>query len=147
MRIDDLTSGFRAMKRDQIREFIHLLPNGYSSPSTGTLAFIKAGYSVRFVPIKARRRVAGRSRQQLLRNGLKFGLIILRLVTLFSPLKIFLPFSVILFLLGAGYGLYTVTTRLDVTDSSVLMVVTSILIFLMGLISEQIAALRFERRE
>ena len=145
--IDDLTSGFRAMKRDQIMEFIHLLPNGYSSPSTGTLAFVKAGYSVKFVPVEARRRVAGRSGQHLLRNGIRFVLIILRLVTLFSPLKIFLPLSAILFGLGASYALYTVVTELDVTDSSVLLMITSILIFLMGLISEQIAALRFERRE
>lgn len=147
MPIPDLTSGFRAMKRDQIMEFIHLLPNQYSSPTTGTLAFIKAGYSVKFVPIEARRREGGRSGQKLLQNGMKFVLIILRMVTLFSPMKVFLPFSVILFLLGAAYGVYTSITEVHITNSTVLLVTTSLIIFLMGLISEQIAALRFERRE
>jgi glycosyltransferase involved in cell wall biosynthesis len=147
MRIDDLTSGFRAMKRDHILEFVHLLPNRMSYPTTSTMAFIKAGYSVKFVPIEARRRTGGRSSQKLLRNGIVFFLIILRMVTLFSPMKVFLPFSLLLFLLGGGYAAVTVLTRLDVTDSSVLLIVTSIIIFLMGLISEQIAALRFERRE
>ena len=147
MRIDDLTSGFRAMKRAQIMEFIHLLPNSYSYPTTSTLAFIKAGYSVKFVPVEARRRAGGASAQRLLRNGVKFGLIILRMVTIFSPLKIFLPISLLLFLSGAAYAVYTVLTETDITDSSVLLITTSIVIFLMGLISEQIAALRFDRRE
>ena len=147
MRIDDLTSGFRAMKRAQIMEFIHLLPNSYSYPTTSTLAFIKAGYSVKFVPVEARRRAGGASAQRLLRNGVKFGLIILRMVTIFSPLKIFLPMSLLLFLSGAAYAVYTVLTETDITDSSVLLITTSIVIFLMGLISEQIAALRFDRRE
>ncbi len=147
MRIDDLTSGFRAVKREQIMEFIHLLPNSYSYPTTSTLAFIKAGYSVKFVPVEARRRAGGTSAQKLLRNGVKFGLIILRMVTIFSPLKIFLPVSLLLFLSGAAYAVYTVLTETDITDSSVLLITTSIVIFLMGLISEQIAALRFDRRE
>lgn len=147
MRIEDLTSGFRAMKRERINEFIHLLPNRYSYPTTSTLAFIKAGYSVKFVPIEARRRVAGRSGQKLLRNGIVFGTIVLRMVTIFSPMKIFFPVSVLLFLLGATYAVYTIFTQVHITNSSVLLITTSIVIFLMGLISEQIAALRFERRE
>jgi glycosyltransferase involved in cell wall biosynthesis len=147
MRIDDLTSGFRAMKLDQIMEFIHLLPNGYSYPTTSTLAFIKAGYSVKFVPVEARRRAGGASAQKLLRNGAIFGLIILRMITIFSPLKIFLPVSALLFLLGAAYAVYTAITEVHITNSSVLLITTSIVIFLMGLISEQIAALRFDRRE
>lgn len=147
MQIDDLTSGFRAMKRDKILEFVHLLPNRMSYPTTSTMAFIKAGYSVTFVPIEAHRRVAGQSSQRLLRNGIVFGTIILRMVTLFSPLKVFSPISLLLFLLGAGYGIYTIATEIHITNTTVLLVLTSLLIFLQGLISEQIAAYRFERRE
>lgn len=147
MRIDDLTSGFRAMKRDHILEFIHLLPNGYSYPTTSTLAFIKAGYSVKFIPIEARRRSGGRSGQKLLRNGFVFGTIILRMVTLFSPMKIFFPLSAVLFALGFLYGLFTTITEVKIANGAVLLVLTSVIIFLQGLISEQIAALRFERRE
>lgn len=147
MEVLDLTSGFRAMKRDRIMEFIHLLPNRYSYPTTSTMAFIKAGYSVKFVPIAARQRIGGASGQRLLRNGVVFVTIILRMVTLFSPLKVFSPIAAILFLFGAGYAAYTIIVRTDVTDSSVLLVLTALLIFLQGLISEQIAAYRFERRE
>jgi glycosyltransferase involved in cell wall biosynthesis len=147
MEVPDLTSGFRAVKRDQIMEFIHLLPNRYSYPTTSTMAFIKAGYSVGFVPIAAHRREGGASGQKLLRNGVIFGTIILRMVTLFSPLKIFSPISLVLFGLGAGYGIYTIITEVHITNTTVLLVLTSLIIFLMGLISEQIAAYRFERRE
>lgn len=147
VQIDDLTSGFRAMKRETIKEFVHLLPNRYSYPTTSTMAFIKAGYSVKFVPIAAHRREGGASGQKLLRNGIIFGTIILRMMTLFSPLKIFSPISAIFFLVGALYGIYTIITEVHITNTTVLMVVMSLLIFLQGLISEQIAAYRFERRE
>lgn len=147
MEVQDLTSGFRAIKRAQIMEFIHLLPNRYSYPTTSTMAFIKAGYSVKFVPIAAHKRGGGASGQKLLRNGVVFVTIILRMVTLFSPLKVFSPLSVVLFLLGAGYGVYTIVTEVHITNTTVLLVLTGLLIFLMGLISEQIAAYRFERRE
>ncbi len=145
--VDDLTSGFRAMKRAQIMEFIHLLPNRYSYPTTSTMAFIKAGYSVKFVPIAARPRAGGASGQRLLQNGVVFGTIILRMVTLFSPLKIFSPISAILFLVGAIYGVYTIITEVHITNTTVILTVTALMIFLQGLISEQIAAYRFERRE
>jgi glycosyltransferase involved in cell wall biosynthesis len=147
MEVKDLTSGFRAVKRDQIMEFIHLLPNRYSYPTTSTMAFIKAGYSVGFVPIAARHRSGGASGQKLLRNGIVFATIILRMVTLFSPLKVFSPISLVLFGLGAGYGIYTIITEVHITNTTVLLVLTSLMIFLQGLISEQISAYRFERRE
>lgn len=146
-RIPDLTSGFRVFRRDIIMEFIHLLPNRYSYPTTSTLAFLKAGYNVTFVPIAAHKRQGGRSGQKLLQNGARFVLIILRMITLFSPMKIFAPIALVLFLLGAGYGVVTAITQVHVTNSTVLLCLTSIIIFLMGLISEQIAALRFERVE
>jgi glycosyltransferase involved in cell wall biosynthesis len=147
MQVDDLTSGFRAMKRDKIMEFIHLLPNRYSYPTTSTMAFIKAGYSVKFVPIAAQQREGGASGQRLLSNGVVFVTIILRMVTLFSPLKIFSPISALLFLVGAAYGVYTIATEVHITNTTVLLVVTALLIFLQGLISEQIAAYRFERHD
>ena len=146
-RIPDLTSGFRVFRRAVILEFIHLLPNRYSYPTTSTLAFLKAGYNVTFVPIVANKRQGGKSGQKLLQNGARFVLIILRMVTLFSPMKIFAPLALVLFLLGTGYGVYTTVTEVHVTNSTVLLCLTSIIIFLMGLISEQIAALRFERVE
>src|SRR5205814_5527332 len=102
--IPDLTSGFRAMKRDLIMEFIHLLPNLYSYPTTSTLAFLKAGYNVQFVPIRARKGT-GRSNTKILRDGTRAIVIILRMITLFAPMKIFLPISAVLFVLGIIYGL------------------------------------------
>lgn len=146
-KIPDLTSGFRVFRRAVIMEFIHLLPNRYSYPTTSTLAFLKAGYNVTFVPIVAKKRRSGKSGQKLLQNGVRFLLIILRMITLFSPMKIFAPIALILFALGAVYGVYTTVTEVHVTNSTVLLCLTSIIIFLMGLISEQIAALRFERVE
>lgn len=146
-RIPDLTSGFRVFRRAVILEFIHLLPNRYSYPTTSTLAFLKAGYNVIFVPVVANKRQSGKSGQKLLKNGVQFTLIILRMITLFSPMKIFAPIALVLFLLGTGYGAYTAVTQVHLTNSTVLLCVTSVVIFLMGLISEQIAALRFERVE
>lgn len=144
-RIPDLTSGFRAMKRDHIMEFIHLLPNLYSYPTTSTLAFIKAGYNVQFVPVRARKGT-GRSNTKILRDGTRAVVIILRMITLFSPMKIFLPVSAILFLLGVVYGLLNIflwhVNRIP--NGSVLLIMSSLFIFLFGLISEQIAAMRFE---
>jgi glycosyltransferase involved in cell wall biosynthesis len=146
-RIPDLTSGFRVFRRAVIMEFIHLLPNRYSYPTTSTLAFLKAGYNVKFVPVVAHKRRGGKSGQKLLRNGAQFVLIILRMITLFSPMKIFAPIAALLFLLGAVYGVVTTITQVHITNSTVLLCLTSIIIFLMGLISEQISALRFERVE
>lgn len=147
-RIPDLTSGFRAMKRDLIMEFIHLLPNLYSYPTTSTLAFLKAGYNVQFVPITARKGT-GRSNTKILRDGTRAVVIILRMITLFAPMKIFLPISVILFVLGIVYGLANIflfgINRIP--NGSVLLIMSSLFIFLFGLISEQIAAMRFENSQ
>jgi glycosyltransferase involved in cell wall biosynthesis len=142
--IPDLTSGFRAGRRSQFREFLHLIPNGFSTPTTTTLAFLKAGYSVDFIPVEARRRT-GQSKIRFASDGAKFFLILLKIVTIFSPLRVFIPISLVTFLLGAAYALWTTVTRSDVTDSSVLLIVLSVVIFLVGLVSEQIAALRFEK--
>jgi glycosyltransferase involved in cell wall biosynthesis len=144
--IPDLTSGFRAARREYLCEFLHLLPNGFSSPTTTTLAFIKAGYSVTFEPTDARPRV-GNSKIRLARDGFKFFMIILKIVTLFSPLRVFLPISLAAFAVGAAYAVWTAITQQHVTNSSVLLIMLAVIVFLVGLISEQISALRFEGRQ
>ena len=144
--IPDLTSGFRAARRECMLEFLHLLPNGFSTPTTTTLAFIKAGYSVAFEPIDAEQR-QGKSKIRLARDGAKFFLILLKIITIFSPLKIFVPVSLVTFLLGFGYAIWTAVRQSHVTNSSVLLILLAVVIFLVGLVSEQISALRFERRQ
>ena len=141
--IPDLTSGLRAARTTGLREFLHLLPNGYSTPTTTTLSFVKAGYSVRFEPITVSPRV-GRSKIKFVSDGAKFFLILLKVVTVFSPLRIFLPVSVGAFALGTGYAIWTAVTQHHITNSSVLLIVLAVIIFLVGLVSEQISTMRSE---
>jgi glycosyltransferase involved in cell wall biosynthesis len=143
--IPDLTSGFRAARRECLLEFIHLLPNGFSTPTTTTLAFMRAGYSVRFEPVEAAQR-AGVSKIRLGADGLSFFLILLKVITIFSPLRIFVPISGAAFLLGAVYAVWTIATQSHVTNSSVLLILLSVVILLVGLVSEQISSLRVEGR-
>lgn len=144
--IPDLTSGFRAARREHLREFIHLLPNGFSTPTTTTLAFIKAGYNVTFEPVEARLRV-GQSKIRLASDGAKFLVIILKIVTLFSPLRVFLPISLVSFLLGTAYALWTIAAQSKIPNGAVLLIMFSVIVFLVGLVSEQVASLRFEGRQ
>ena len=144
--IPDLTSGFRGGRRECLREFLHLLPNGFSTPTTTTLAFIKAGYNVTFEPTDARPR-AGQSKIRFAQDGVRFFIIILKIVTLFSPLRVFLPVSLAAFLIGAGYAAWTIATQSHVTNSSVLLIMLAVIVFLVGLVSEQISAMRFESRQ
>ena len=143
--IPDLTSGFRAARSRHLREFIHLLPNGFSTPTTTTLAFIKAGYNVAFEPVEAQPRV-GSSKIRLARDGAKFLVIILKIVTIFSPLRIFIPIACAAFLLGAGYGVWNVVLYSRIPNGAVLLILFAVVVFLVGLVSEQISALRFEGR-
>ncbi len=143
--IPDLTSGFRAAHRDCMLEFIHLFPNGFSTPTTSTMSFIRAGYSVRFEPIVAAQRL-GTSKIRLGSDGARFVLILLKVMTIFSPLRLFVPVSGVLFALGAAYAAWTIATQSHVTNSSVLLILSSIVILLIGLVSEQIASLRSEGR-
>lgn len=143
-KVHDLTSGFRAAWRDKIMEFVPLFPNGFSYPTTSTLAFIKAGYNVGYVPIDAGKRV-GKSKIRLFQDGAKFVVIALRMIVLFSPMRVFLPASLLMLLAGAGHGVYTIALESDVTDLTVLLVTMSVITFFIGLISEQIALMRFER--
>jgi glycosyltransferase involved in cell wall biosynthesis len=144
--IPDLTSGFRGARRECLREFLHLLPNGFSTPTTTTMAFIKAGYNVAFESIEARQRV-GTSKIRLARDGVKFLMIILKIVTIFSPLRVFLPVSLAALAVGAAYAGWTIATQHHITNSSVLLIMLAVIVFLVGLVSEQISALRFEGRE
>ena len=141
--IPDLTSGFRAARREYLLEFLHLLPNGFSTPTTTTLACVKAGYSVKFDPIDTRARI-GQSKIRLVSDGATFFLILLKVITVFSPLRIFVPISAAAFSLGTAYALWTGVTQHHITNSSVLLILLSVVIFLVGLVSEQISTLRSE---
>ncbi len=147
--VRDLTSGYRAIRREVIMEFINLLPNRYSYPTTSTLALLKAGYNVGYVPVTAQRRQGGRSGQKLLRNGIRFGLIILRIVSLFAPLRVYLPVALLMQVLALMSFLIsffiTDPFRFHIPNSAVGLFVGSIIIFMFGLNAEQVAALRFQR--
>jgi len=146
-RIEDLTSGFRAVKRDIARRFLYLLPNGFSYPATITLAVVRSGYSLAYVPIMSGRRI-GKSKIRLLRDGTRFLLIILRIATLFSPLKIFLPVSALMFSLGLGYGIFRIVSMDGrYGPTSAMLMTMAVVVFMVGLVSEQVAQLRFERSE
>ncbi len=150
MDIADLTSGFRAMRLEVIREFVHLLPNRYSWPTTSLLCFAKAGYSVAFVPIEARRRAGGRSGQKLFRNGFKFMTIILRIVMLFSPLRVFVPISLLMFVLSLvayAASVFVNGVWLKIPGSTVALFTGAIIVFMFGLLAEQIVALGLGRRD
>ncbi|HEX6738494.1 MAG TPA: glycosyltransferase family 2 protein [Vicinamibacteria bacterium] len=137
--IPDLTSGFRAARRDRMLEFVHLLPNGFSYPTTSCLAFLKAGYNVAFEPIHAQRR-RGQSKIRVLRDGTKFLLMIFKIVTLYSPLKVFFPVAAASFALGAAYGVWNVVRYGKIPMGAALLIQLAVVVFLFGLISEQIAA-------
>jgi len=141
--IEDLTSGFRAARASKFREFISLLPNGFSYPTTSTMAFFRAGYPVTYIPIKAHKRI-GKSHINLVKDGVRFLLIIFKVGTLYSPLKLFLPFSLLTFAIGLSYYMYTFFTVGRFTNMSALMFTTSMLMFFMGLVSEQITALMYK---
>ena len=142
-KVEDLTSGFRAVRADKFREFLYLLPNGFSYPTTSTMAFFRAGYSVTYVPIHAAKRI-GKSHIQPLKDGVRFFLIIFKIATLFSPLKMFLPIAILLFMIGTGWYGYTLWDAGRFTNMSALLYTGSIMIFLMGLISEQETALMYK---
>lgn len=143
-RIEDLTSGFRAVRRDLFNEFLYLLPNGFSYPTTSTMAFFRSGYSVGYRPVTVLPR-HGKSHISSLRDGLKFLLIIFRVGTLYSPLRVYFPVSGLLLLLGLGYYCYTFWTQSRFTNMSALLLTGSLITFLFGLISEQITALIYKR--
>ncbi|GAB3093045.1 glycosyltransferase family 2 protein [Aestuariicella hydrocarbonica] len=141
--VEDLTSGFRAVRASKFREFLSLLPNGFSYPTTSTMAFFRAGYPVAYVPILVKKRI-GKSHINLVRDGIRFLLIIFKVGTLYSPLKMFVPLSFIVFILGLIRYFYTFSVSGEFTNMSAILFVSSLLIFLMGLISEQISSLVYQ---
>lgn len=145
-RVEDLTSGFRAIRADVVKKYIYLLPNGFSYPTTITLALMKSGHSVKYVPIEARQRI-GKSKIRPIRDGIKFLNIILKIATLFSPFKIFLPVSGFFFAGGLIYYWYAYLTGTRFPNLPIFMIISGVIIFMMGLIAEQIAALRLDRSE
>lgn len=145
-KIEDLTSGFRAVRRDKFLQFLSLLPNGFSYPTTSTMAFFRAGYSVCYEPIHASQR-EGKSHIKPIQDGIRFLLIIFKVGTLYSPLKLFVPLAFALFCLGLGYYGYTFTTQGRFTNMSALLLTTSLTIFLVGLVSEQITSLLYSNAD
>jgi len=145
-KVEDLTSGFRAMRRRDALRFIDLLPNTFSYPTTLTLAFLRSGLTIKYVPIQTLYR-AGQSKISLVTDGIRFLLIITKIATLFAPFRIFLPVSVFFFLGGIANYIYTYVTQNRFTNMSVFALTTSVIIFMLGLISEQIALLRMERQD
>src|SRR5579875_2493508 len=143
-RIDDLTSGFRAARADRFGEFLHLLPNGFSYPTTATMAFFRSAYPVAYVPIKAAERI-GTSHLKPVRDGLWFLLIIFKIATLYAPLKLFVPTAAVFFVLGWAYWAYTFTSFHRLSLISVALWSAAVIVFLVGLVSEQITSLTYQR--
>ena len=144
--VRDLTSGFRAVKADIAKNFLHLLPNTYSYPTTMTLGVLRSGFSVKYIPISTSERKAGKSDIKLFADGIRFFIIITKICTLYSPMRIFLPVSFFMFLTGLFYYMYTFFAHGRFTNMSALLFTNAVMIFMMGLISEQICQMRFERR-
>lgn len=145
--IRDLTSGFRAIKSKIARSLLYLIPNTYSYPTTLTLCVLRSGWALKYIPIKIKQRRAGKSSIRIMKDGVRFFMIITKICTLYSPLRIFLPVSFALFVLGLLNYIYTLLTQGRFTNMSALLITTSIIVFMMGLISEQICQMRYERRE
>jgi len=142
-RIPDLTSGFRAVKADLFRKFLYLLPNGFSYPTTITMAFLRAGFPVTFLPIVAQKR-KGKSHIKPIRDGIRFMVIIFKIATLYAPLKLFLPTSALFFATGLGYYIYSYATMGRFTNMTLLLLSAAVIVFLIGLISEQITSLIYK---
>jgi hypothetical protein len=143
-KVADLTSGFRAVRADKFLEFLYLLPNGFSYPTTSTMAFFRSAYPVAYVSIPVAARI-GRSHIRPVRDGIRFLLIIFKIATLYSPLKLFAPAGLGFFLLGLGYYAYTFTSEHRFTNMSALLLSAAVIVFLIGLISEQITSLTYRK--
>ena len=144
-RVADLTSGFRAVRAERFREFLHLLPNGFSYPTTSTMAFFRSAYPVDYVPIRVARRVGNNSHIRPLKDGIRFLLIIFKIATLYSPLKLFAPTAMAFLLLGLGWYGWTLATENRFTNMSALLLSAAVIVFLIGLISEQVTSLTYRR--
>jgi len=146
-KVEDLTSGFRAVKAHVIKRFVYLLPNTYSYPSTITICVLRSGRSIKYLPVDVRKREGGKSKISIMADGTKFFIIIAKICTLYAPMRVFLPVSMLIFLLGLAYYLYTFFMFHRLTNMVILLVIASFLTFMLGLISEQICQMRFENSE
>jgi glycosyltransferase involved in cell wall biosynthesis len=144
--IEDLTSGFRAVRADKFKHFLYLLPNGFSYPTTSTMAFFRSGFPVAYIPIEAGQR-EGKSHIKLLKDGVRFFIIILRIGSLFSPMRLFLPISFAVFSTGALYYTYTFFNYGRFTNMSAFLLISSLIIFLIGILSEQISSLHYKHTD
>jgi glycosyltransferase involved in cell wall biosynthesis len=145
-KIEDLTCGYRAVRADKFRKFLYLLPNGFSYPTTSTMAFFRSGFPVAYIPIHAGKR-EGKSHIKIMKDGIRFFIIILRIGALFSPMRLFLPISAAIFAIGLLYYAYTFFTMGRFTNMSGVLFISSLLIFLIGIISEQISSLHYKAAE
>jgi glycosyltransferase involved in cell wall biosynthesis len=145
-KVEDLTSGFRLVKNDRVSKFIYLMPNTFSYPSTITMAYLRSGLSIKYIPIQTLAR-QGKSKIKLFQDGIRFFLIITRIATLFSPFRVFLPVSFIFFITGLSYYIFTYITQNRFTNMSMLLLSSAVIIFMMGLVSEQISQMRYDRVE
>ncbi|HOP36156.1 MAG TPA: glycosyltransferase family 2 protein, partial [Syntrophales bacterium] len=146
-RIEDLTSGFRAIRAEVARQFVSMLPNTFSYPTTITMAVVRAGFSLAYVPITTSRRV-GNSKIKLVNDGSRFFLIIIKIATLFSPMRVFLPVSAVMFLTGLGYGLFKIIFMGGrYGPTSAMLMTMAVVVFMVGLVSEQVAQMRYDRKE
>jgi len=140
--IMDLTSGFRVVGANKFRQFLYLLPNGFSYPTTITMAFMRNGYTVEYLSIRALKR-EGKSKISIWKDGIRFLLIIMKVGSLFSPMRLFLPISFLLFIFGISYYAYTYFHSERFTNMSALLLTSSLLVFLIGIVSEQISSLHY----
>ena len=144
----DLTSGFRVVKAEIFRKYLYLLPNGFSYPTTSTMAFFRSAHPVGYVTIHAGTRQKGtHSNIKILKDGIRFFVIILKIGALYSPMRLFLPLSASVFLIGICYYAYTYMTDNRFTNMSALLFISSLMIFLIGILSEQISSLHYRNNE
>ncbi len=143
--VKDLTSGFRAVKAKVANDFVHMLPNTYSYPSTLTLGVLRSGWSIKYLPIKVDKRKEGNSNVNMFRDGVRFFMIITKICTLYSPMRVFLPVSFSMFMIGFVYYIFTLIAQNRFTNMSALLFTTSVIVFMMGLVSEQVCQMRFDR--
>ena len=143
-KIEDLTSGFRLVKKSVASQYIYLLPNTFSYPTTLTMSYLRSGRSIKYLPIEVRKRV-GSSKIKVVEDGIRFFLIISKVATLFSPFRIFMPVSLLFFFIGLGYYGYSFAFFGRFTNMSALLFSTSVIVFMIGLVSEQISQMRFDR--
>ena len=142
IKIPDLTCGLRAFTKDKFIEFVHIFPNKSSLPSTTILSFAISGYNIKFLPIKDQPRVGGVSKVTIIKDGMRFTVLILRMISLFNPMKVFTPLSIILFILGLLWSIRTLLFSASLSPTVAMFFLGSIFVFMFGMLADQIAETR-----